>query len=286
MVLPPPGRLMRPTKRDLLHPSSCSWTYERPGYEAVLQPIAEGVCAGLRAQTIEGQETAVDTRPIHKALFTDLTPPDARYYAGNYRGSEHRCLKRYRVSVRTGPHSVDPYVGYEPGSVAFNMGLLTIELAEAFNRLDRLHARTDVSAVEKTKFTVTVAAAMFEFFLRIHPYADGNGHAARFLLWAFLGSFGYWPERCTVEPKPATRSEYCASLATLRSQRDPLPLERWILACLEPTAIVSGVPTRVGPATTSTSTEMNAPLPAPGPSSSPAVSGASGTSSAPIPPKP
>jgi Fic family protein len=47
-----------------------------------------------------------------------------------------------------------------------------------------------------------LACRVFEVFLRIHPYANGNGHAARFLIWCLLSRYGYWPKGWPIEPRP------------------------------------------------------------------------------------
>lgn len=199
----------------------------------MIKAVVDRLCRDLRAGTLDGKAVLADTRPIHEEMFVSLTPPNEAYYAGNYRGSDHRCLKRYDVRVLTAGVE-DSYVGFEPNLVTWSMNLFATEVEDARLRAELYQERTDVSAVQKAKVIVALAGAVLEFFLRIHPYADGNGHAGRFLLWAFLSGFGYWPERCTIEPKPATRVEYCAALNAYRAQGDPVPLERWIYDCLEP----------------------------------------------------
>ena len=84
---------------------------------------------------------------------------------------------------------------------------------------------------EKLLYSVASICRIFEKFLRIHPYANGNGHAARFIVWAVLGRFGYWPIRCPVEPKPDP--PYTELIVTYRNG-DTEPLEKFILSCLAP----------------------------------------------------
>jgi Fic family protein len=77
---------------------------------------------------------------------------------------------------------------------------------------------------------VVVACMVFELFLRIHPYANGNGHAARFCTWAILGAFGYWPERWPIEPRPPD-PPYTQLLVDYRNG-NRVPLERYLLSCI------------------------------------------------------
>jgi Fic family protein len=44
----------------------------------------------------------------------------------------------------------------------------------------------------RSNLRIVVAAAMFGHFLSIHPFQDGNGRAARFLLQACLRKQGLW----------------------------------------------------------------------------------------------
>jgi len=53
---------------------------------------------------------------------------------------------------------------------------------------------------QKLAYAVIFACSIFVTFLQIHPYANGNGHAARLVVWAILGRYGYWPKSWPIEP--------------------------------------------------------------------------------------
>jgi hypothetical protein len=72
-----------------------------------------------------------------------------------------------------------------------------------------------VSAEQKLLFVVACASRLFELILRIHPYANGNGHAARFLIWAVLVRYGYPPKKWPIHPRPA--DPYIDVIARYRS---------------------------------------------------------------------
>ena len=73
------------------------------------------------------------------------------------------------------------------------------ELADAIREclaaLDAAHDRPDGQIPPRMKLysVVVVACRVLEWFLRIHPYANGNGHIARLVVVGLLGRYGYWP---------------------------------------------------------------------------------------------
>ena len=80
---------------------------------------------------------------------------------------------------------------------------------------------------EKLYYVVTFACRVLVEFLRIHPYANGNGHIGRFIVWLILARFGYWPKQWPLNASPP----YHELLKTYRDG-DPLPLEEFVLQCL------------------------------------------------------
>jgi Fic family protein len=99
--------------------------------------------------------------------------------------------------------------------------------------LDAIGTGSGATSSETAKFLalVQVTAKLFSRFLAIHPYANGNGHAARFLAIAILHRYGYWPAKFPVEPRPSG-SEY--SEAIKQSQwGNPAPLESLFLTWIK-----------------------------------------------------
>jgi hypothetical protein len=187
------------------------------------QAIIANVAAGVYDALVEG----CDSREMHRALFTGLVPDGHEYYAGHYRGSAFQCLEGYEVGV-----DGDPLVGSPPHAVLFHMDLLATTLRSAIGFLDQAAdpMAAGTSAEEHLLTTVAVAARLFRDFLTIHPYANGNGHIARVLVWLVLIRFGYWPRKWTIEPRPPV-SNYGAAISNAR-RGDPEALERLILESL------------------------------------------------------
>jgi fido (protein-threonine AMPylation protein) len=211
-----------------MHPPDCPYfEYEdHPRRKEIAAHVAE-VVIRLRTGDLDTRGIAADSRPVHRKLFRDVTPRDQEYYAGHYRGESFRCLREYEVGI-----PADPRVGYASWSVQSVMGRLATEVLAGLAALDVLHGRprSQVRREEKLYLTTVLACRFFEFFLRIHPYANGNGHAARFVVWAIFGRYGYWPRRWPIDPRPPD-PPYTALITEYRNG-NPVPLESFMVATL------------------------------------------------------
>ncbi|MEE9381964.1 MAG: Fic family protein [Nannocystaceae bacterium] len=204
------------------------WEYEDvPDYRTVLVPRVKERAQALRSGNRSATDCAADSRIDHGLLYHGLTPEHCDYYAGNYRGSGHKCLREYQVGV-----AGDPRVGLSPHHVADAMGSFSKEIRAGLDRIDA------ASKLPKAQFSdedqlinlVRFTCHVFEYFLRVHPYANGNGHTARLILWAILGRHGYWPVRFTIEPRPADQ-RYGPAIISYRNG-DYEPLETIVLSYL------------------------------------------------------
>jgi fido (protein-threonine AMPylation protein) len=205
------------------------WEYDQvPGHERVLLSRSLGVLIRLRNGDPKRALTAArDTRTLHRNFFNGLTPLGFDYYAGHYRGEDFLCLKGYEVHVQN-----DPRVGHPAAVVLDQMRLMTLEVGNVAAHCDILHAVNSrvVSEAEKLARLVEVVAALFVYFLEIHPYANGNGHMARFLVITLLCRYGIYPVRWPLHPRPMD-PPYSNLIRLYRSGQRKL-LESYILSCL------------------------------------------------------
>jgi fido (protein-threonine AMPylation protein) len=212
-----------------MHPPDCPfWEYtEIAHHRYTLKSASRDILVELRNGLNDSVATIVDSRSIHHRLFKGLTPLGFDYFAGHYRGEPFRCLKYYTVGVQN-----DARVGCEPGLVTDRMNDLAGTIKSLLHGLDAASdlPHSQLSAEEKLLYAVAVACRVFELFLRIHPYANGNGHAARFCLIAILGRYQYWLKKFPVEPRPQD-PPYTEAIIEYRNG-NPEPLEAFILGCL------------------------------------------------------
>lgn len=215
----------------MTHPRDCpEWEYDaHPDRKVVLKQETQRLIIALRRREIDSRACAADTRQVHRSLFVRLTPHGCEYFAGHYRGEDFRCLRFYVVGIRR-----DPRVGYAPHLVRGYMAEVEEIVKTAVAGLDAGFElpTAHFADEEKLLYCVAVACRVFEYFLRIHPYVNGNGHAARFIVWALLGRYGYWPVRWPIEPRPPD-PPYTNLLEEHRNG-NPEPLEKLILAYLSP----------------------------------------------------
>jgi fido (protein-threonine AMPylation protein) len=208
----------------VLPPGCPPWEYEQHPRRSQLGKETAALLKALRLGSIDTQSSAKDTRSIHGRLFRSLTPAGVEYYAGHYRGEAFACLKTYEVQVQS-----DPRVGAPAANVAGSMAQLAAAVDRGLIALDsgRVLPNAQVPPSEKLLNAVAVACQLFVHFLTVHPYANGNGHAARFCIWAVLGRYGYWPIRWSIEPRPSD-PPYSECIVRYRSG-DREPLERFVL---------------------------------------------------------
>src|SRR5262249_49619784 len=92
------------------------------------------------------------------------------------------------------------------------------------------HPPSRLSEGEKMYFSVAFACRLFVEFLIVHPYANGNGHVARWLLTAVLRRHGYRLDNFPLEPRPPD-PPYSDLITRYRNGEIEL-LERYVLSRL------------------------------------------------------
>ena len=110
------------------------------------------------------------------------------------------------------------------------MAQLSRPIETAITGLDNELHYGRVAPKYRLVYAVAAASRVFVTFLEIHPYANGNGHAARFFLTAFLGRYGYWLKSFPIEPRPPD-PPYTDLIKAYRSGNRE-PLEAHILKCI------------------------------------------------------
>jgi hypothetical protein len=206
-----------------------AWEYkDTPDCETVLRVrTAQIMRAVYYADPITMIRIIRDTRRVHELFFAGLTPTGFEYYAGNYRGSDHICLRSYEVMI-----AGDPRVGHLPGLVSRSMSEFIVEAQDTLSEIDRLY-RISENALSKAGKLIRCAqllAALFVYFLEIHPYANGNGHMGRLILIAGFRRQGLFVLGWPLHPRPAD-PPYSDAIKQYRSG-NKAPLERFILSCL------------------------------------------------------
>ena len=178
-----------------------NWEYRNyPGNHECLKDRSTQLLINLRLQNISPQAICQDTRPHHNFLFAGLTPRNPMplpHFAGNYRGANFPLLKEYEVGVRG-----DSRVGVKAILVSNAMTYFSNQAASAIAACERGFQLPGLELWEKITYVVRFACKLFVEFLRIHPFANGNGHMARFFIFGFLSVFGIWPKKWPLDESP------------------------------------------------------------------------------------
>jgi fido (protein-threonine AMPylation protein) len=203
-----------------------------PAWEYTVVPNASETIAkrcvkflvSLRREELAHDALICNTRPIHSKMFEGTTPEDTPYYAGHYRGENFRCLEFYNVMV-----GGDPRVGVAHERVSSDMLNLADIIRAGLPAIAHGLAlpSSQLPEEEKLFYVVVFACRVLVEFLQIHPYANGNGHMGRFIVWLILAKFGYWPKRWPLHQSPPYHH-----LLKIYRDGDPTQLENYVLQCL------------------------------------------------------
>lgn len=209
-----------------MHPLDCpGWNYEKhPHHDRILPGLCESLLLSLKKGHVEYLPACSDTRFSHRSLFKKLTPDGYHYFAGHYRGENFRCLRHYEVCV-----PADYRVGVYAAGVRRATDFMAETLETGLKVLEEAWAKPDahLPKYKKIIYIVTFSTTILVEFLRIHPYANGNGHMGRFIVFIILAKFNLWPKKWPLDESPP----YHQLISDYRNGKSA-PLEQFILSCL------------------------------------------------------
>lgn len=185
------------------HQAPIEWDYAKhPDRANLLPPRIATVLEEIAMKTLDGVAFVLDSRSVHERLFAGLVlagQPD--YFAGHYRGEDYPHLKGYTVGIQG-----NPSVGAPPNLVAQEMKRFQVGVRHYLRQFDTAAARVQDRS-KKLLTVVPFAAHVFSEFLRIHPYANGNGHIGRIMLVALMMRYGFTTRTFPIEPGPSQHSQ-------------------------------------------------------------------------------
>ena len=109
--------------------------------------------------------------------------------------------------------------------MSWRMGRFNEEMRRVLAAIDA--ATPMLSPAKLLALVVPLLASILVEFLTIHPYANGNGHMGRAIVWILLGRQGLWPQTWPLDDHPP----YDAPLKAYRDG-NPDPLETLIYQCI------------------------------------------------------
>jgi Fic family protein len=172
---------------------------EPPGYEAQIAANAGRVLKRIASEADRRDPPTVrHAQQWHRDLY-DGVPRPFDYYAGEVRDSDPAFPELIGYEVQVGSSPGVPSAQVPQALNEFERGART-----AAGRLDAaIVVGSDPSALhaEELHGVLTYCAVLHGEWVRIHPFANGNGRTAR--LWANWAALRYGlPPFVTVKPRP------------------------------------------------------------------------------------
>lgn len=181
-----------------------SWDTDAPADLPRIGTNAEALMAEIMASAGKRLMPDLDdARAWHRRLYADCAVP-VRGYLGHFRGEPAvRELVGYEVGI--GRRQRDGYpekVGVWSAELAAALPLFIERVHSGLKRLDAVIAPGDRPATEDgVQAVVALCAAVHGEWIRLHPFANGNGRTAR--VWANFVAVRYGlPPFVRVKPRP------------------------------------------------------------------------------------
>jgi len=190
------------------------WNADPPGYDQQLLLNAERVLRSIVASSDQRDlPTVAIAQDWHRRLYEGVPLP-VSYYAGEVRDSDDRFpeLVGYEVSVGavSGTTTANVSLGLANFERQIEIGISRIDAAIAVG------ARPGTS--QQLGGVIAFCAMVHGEWIRIHPFANGNGRTAR--LWTNLVAVRYGlPPFVAIKPRPGDPAYRQAAAASMSGDR-------------------------------------------------------------------
>ena len=186
-----------------------------PGYGSAIEANVKRVLERIAATSeLRNPPTVASAKAWHRALYSGIPRP-VDYFAGEVRDSDpnHPELIAYEVEVGGAP-------GVASALVPDALERFEAAAQAASARLDAVIAPSAGEGVELSSVqlhgVLTLCALLHGEWVRIHPFANGNGRTAR--LWANWAALRYdLPPFVTIKPRPG-HPYAAAGMASMRGE--------------------------------------------------------------------
>jgi fido (protein-threonine AMPylation protein) len=194
-----------------------AWDEDPAGSEAHIEANIRAVGGRIYAEASRRDPPSlVLAQDWHRAVYAGVSLP-VSYYAGEARDSDDRFPELIDYEVRIGRSRGVPATQV-PGEIAD----LEVRARNAIVEPDRAISvgRPPETPIE-LRAVLLLAANLHGEWVRIHPFANGNGRIAR--LWVIWVAARYGlPPFIRLKPRPAGVSYAAAALASMSRQHAPM----------------------------------------------------------------
>lgn len=159
--------------------------------------------------------TVAAAQQWHRAIYDGVALP-VSYYAGEVRDDDQRFPELIGYEVTVGPNT-----GLAAAEVPDALASFERRAQRACSVLDELVAADRLPADDRELHAVlALCAALHGEWVRIHPFANGNGRTAR--VWANWAALRYGlPPFVRLRPRPEGLAYAAAAHASMRGDHAP-----------------------------------------------------------------
>jgi fido (protein-threonine AMPylation protein) len=187
------------------------------------QQLARNVKAVLRQIVAEAADrrspSIAMAQQWHRDLYRNIALP-VDYYAGEVRDSDPNFPELFGYEVGVGEH-----LGVLSANVPAALATFETAVAGAVTVVDNHLADREATA-EGTGLYVTLVAVTHGEWIRIHPFANGNGRTSR--IWTHWLAARYdLPPLMRIKPRPDDRMYAIAAKASMTGNHTPM--RAWLL---------------------------------------------------------
>lgn len=188
-----------------------AWNDDPPGSAPQIAANVTAVLKGIAARArLRDAPTVAMAQDWHREIYRGTSLP-VPYYAGEIRDSDPDFpeLEGYEVEV-------GGFVGAPSATVPAELERFQSTARRATAALDGAIPAGDEPAENRQLLSVlTLCASLHGEWVRIHPFANGNGRTAR--MWANWAGLRYGlPPFITIKPRPAGIAYALAAYASMQ----------------------------------------------------------------------
>ncbi len=194
-----------------------AWDVDDPGDALRIQANATTLTAALKAAALgRAPSQLTDILDWHRTLYLGCRVPVAGYVGALRGDTSVPDLIGYEVGLGPlSPDSLPEKVAVWSPGVAAQVNTLVTSLNRALSILDTKFAVGQrPSTTADIHELLTLAAELHGEWLRIHPFANGNGRIARTLVTWLMLRYGM-PPFLTVKPRPPDAAYLRAGRASM-----------------------------------------------------------------------
>lgn len=126
-------------------------------------------------------------REWHRAIHAGTAHVPRAEYVGGFRGEGSIHLRNYGVEFGLSPATGGRFDGAPPLTVAGHLAAFEAEMVAALVRWDAIMPTLAEVSLSRLNTVIEDVAVLYVTWIRIHPFADGNGRTARVLLnWVMV----------------------------------------------------------------------------------------------------